>query len=122
MNMKTNKKDVAFEDWSDFRDEQEAFRNRLTQLRMQNGASARDMSISIGLNGGYITNIESGKAMPSMTAFFAICAYLKISPREFFSDDIKNPSFATELVRKIESLSAKDQQTIAALVDSLQNR
>lgn len=120
--MRTNKKDVAFEDWSDFRDEQEAFRNRLTQLRMQNGASARDMSISIGLNGGYITNIESGKAMPSMTAFFAICGYLKISPREFFSDDIKNPSFATELVRKIESLSAKDQQTIAALVDSLQNR
>lgn len=120
--MRKNKKDVAFEDWGEFQEEQEAFRDRLIQLRMQNGASARDMSMSIGLNGGYITNIESGKAMPSMTAFFAICNFLQITPKDFFEIDSVNPSFALDLVKKIETLPPKDQQAIAAVVDSLQKR
>ncbi len=38
--------------------------------------SARDMSLSIGQNAGYINTIESGKAFPSMTVFFYICEYL----------------------------------------------
>ena len=46
------------------------FIERLIQLRMQKGVSARDMSLSIGQNAGYIHNIESGKALPSMTVFF----------------------------------------------------
>lgn len=42
------------------------FSKRLAQLRMNKGVSARDMSLSIGQNAGYINNIENGKALPSM--------------------------------------------------------
>lgn len=38
------------------------FATRLTTLREKKGVSARDMSLSIGQNPGYINNIESGKA------------------------------------------------------------
>lgn len=65
----------------------EKFVKRMTQLRMEKGVSARDMSLSIGQNPGYINNIESGKALPSMANFFYICEYLDISPMNFFDFD-----------------------------------
>ena len=43
------------------------FSLRLAQLREKKGVSARDMSLSIGQNPGYINNIESGKSMPSLS-------------------------------------------------------
>ena len=49
------------------------FQTRLAQLREKKGVSARDMSLSIGQNPGYINNIETGKALPSMSGFFYIC-------------------------------------------------
>ena len=42
----------------------EDFSNRLSKLRTQKGVSARDMSLSIGQNPGYINNIETGKTFP----------------------------------------------------------
>ena len=58
------------------------FALRISKLRTQKGVSARDMSLSIGQNAGYIKNIETGKALPSMTSFFYICEYLGITPQE----------------------------------------
>ncbi len=37
------------------------FALRISKLRTQKGVSARDMSLSIGQNAGYINNIETGK-------------------------------------------------------------
>ena len=41
------------------------FAIRLARLREKKGVSARDMSLSIGQNPGYINNIETGKSKPS---------------------------------------------------------
>ncbi len=49
---------------------EEQFSKRLTELRTQKGVSARDMSLSIGQNPGYIRAIESGTAFPTMANFF----------------------------------------------------
>ena len=62
----------------------EDFVARLTQLRLKHGVSARDMSLSLGQNSGYINNIECGKALPSMSVFLYICDYFHITPQEFF--------------------------------------
>lgn len=45
------------------------FINRLVELRMSKGVSARDMSLSIGQSAGYINNIENGVNYPSMSVF-----------------------------------------------------
>lgn len=47
----------------------EAFSKRLVQLRMAKGVSARDMSLSLGQNPGYINSIENNKTFPSMSNF-----------------------------------------------------
>ena len=57
---------------------EEQFSKRLTELRTQKGVSARDMSLSIGQNPGYIRAIESGTAFPTMANFFYICEYFNI--------------------------------------------
>lgn len=60
------------------------FSLRLAKLREEKGVSARDMSLSMGQNPGYINNIESGKSMPSLSGIFYICEYLGITPKDFF--------------------------------------
>lgn len=67
------------------------FKTRLTQLREAKGVSAREMSLAIGQNSNYINNIETGKALPSMSGFFYICEYLEIEPRDFFDTEAKYP-------------------------------
>ena len=60
------------------------FSLRLAKLREEKGVSARDMSLSMGQNPGYINSIENNKTFPSMSNFFEICDYLNITPMEFF--------------------------------------
>ena len=92
------------------------FGSRLTQLRQAKGVSARDMSISVGQNAGYINRIENSNMLPSMEMFFCICDFLKVSPKEFF--DIKNipPLQARELVADIEKLNERDLSLITGMV------
>ena len=51
---------------------EEKFAERLSQLRLAKGVSARDMSLSIGQSAGYINNIENKNNIPSMSPFFYI--------------------------------------------------
>lgn len=99
----------------DIMDEKD-FSLRLAQLREKKGVSARDMSLSIGQNPGYINNIESGKSMPSLTGIFYICDYLGITPSELFDLDSKNPQQLNDLITDLKQLTDKQLQTVAALV------
>lgn len=92
---------------------------RLAQLRTKKGVSARDMSLSIGQNAGYINNIETGKALPSMSGFFFICEYLNISPKEFFDVDSKQPEELRKLVCDLKRLDAQQLQSISSIVHGL---
>ena len=88
------------------------FQTRLAQLREKKGVSARDMSLSIGQNPGYINNIETGKALPSMSGFFYICEYLQLSPKDFFDTDAKNPEKLNELIKDLKRLDDKQLDSI----------
>lgn len=65
---------------------EKAFCDRLRFLRNGKGISAREMSIALGQNVNYINLIENGKRLPSLQGFFSICAYLSISPEDFFGE------------------------------------
>ena len=87
---------------------------------MQKGVSARDMSLSIGQNAGYINNIETGKALPSMSSFFYICEFLGVEPQEFFDMQLKNPTEVGKLFQKLKSLNERQLRIILDLIDELQ--
>lgn len=98
---------------------EDVFPLRLAQLRNKKGVSARDMSLSIGQNHAYINNIESGKALPSMTIFFYICEYLNIAPADFFDLDSKNPEKLQSLIDDLKKLDDKQLESIAEIVKGL---
>lgn len=102
--------------------EKENFTERLTQLRINKGVSARDMSLSLGQSAGYINNIENGINMPSMTVFFYICDYFNISPKEFFDFDLKNPTKADELLSAIKGLSNEQIDNLISLAKDLRRK
>ena len=95
------------------------FSLRLAQLRIKKGVSARDMSLSMGQNPGYINNIESGKSMPSLSGIFFICDYFGITPKEFFDDEIVNPSKARELYYVAKGLPDEQLESLLALAKGL---
>ena len=95
------------------------FSLRLAKLREKKGVSARDMSLSIGQNPGYINNIESGKSMPSLSGIFYICEYLGITPSEFFDIDSKNPTRLNDVIKDLKRLNDKQLDTISALIKDI---
>lgn len=86
----------------------EFIRERITQLRLQKGVSEYKMSYDLGHSRGYINNISSGKTLPSMTEFLAICEYFGITPIEFFNAEALNPRVNRELLDALEQLSEED--------------
>lgn len=95
---------------------------RLLLLRQTKGCSAREMSLDIGQNPGYIKDIESGKALPSMSGFFYICDYLNISPKDFFDTESVAPEQLNSLIADLKKLDAKQLDTICNLVKTLIER
>lgn len=99
--------------------EKSEFIKRLVELRMNKGVSSRDMSLSIGQSAGYINNIENGINFPSMTAFFFICDYLGVTPKEFFDTETTNPPKANELLNASKGLSSDQLDNLIAIAKGL---
>lgn len=83
-------------------------RERITQLRLQKGVSEYKMSYDLGHSRGYINNISSGKTLPSMTEFLAICEYFNILPIEFFDEKAQNPKLSKEILEALSQLDEDD--------------
>ena len=92
---------------------------RSAQLRLPKGASARDMSLSIGQSPGYINKIETRQDLPSMAGFFYICEYLQVSPRDFFDFGSEYPPKIREAAEKLNRLSGPRIKVIEAMMDLL---
>jgi len=97
----------------------ESFGERLALLREKKGVSARDMSLSLGQNAGYINNLENGRNLPSMAMFFYICEYLKIEPYDFFDHKNQSPSELQELIDDLKKLNQKQLQHVSAIVKDI---
>lgn len=97
----------------------EYVRERITQLRLQKGVSEYKMSYDLGHSRGYINNISSGKVLPSMTEFFAICDYFGITPIAFFDAKIGNPKLSRTVVDAIAQLDEEDLALVSATVERL---
>lgn len=97
----------------------EFFYKRLTELRIQKGVSARDMSLSLGQSESYINKIENRRTLPSLTGFIYICEYFEITPQEFFNTDNAAPQRTREIVKELEKLSPEQAEHILLLVKDL---
>ena len=95
------------------------FQERLSELRLQKDVSAREMSRDIGQSDNYICNIENHHNLPSMSTFFYICDYLKITPKEFFDLESHAPNRLTEIIEKLKRLNPEQLALVSKLVDQM---
>lgn len=95
---------------------------RIAQLRMAKGVSARDMSLSLGQSESYINKIENRRAMPSMAGFFYICEYLEIEPKEFFDTGTDIPVETAEILREIGKLPPDKAEHILQVIKDMTNQ
>lgn len=96
------------------------FSLRLAQLREKKGVSARDMSLSMGQNPGYINNIELGKSMPSLSGLLYICDYLDVTPSDFFDLDSQDPAKMKEIVADLKHLNDRQLDAISTILKAVQ--
>ncbi len=102
--------------------ERTEFIQRLVQLRMGKGVSARDMSLSIGQSPGYINGIENGVSYPSMAVFFYICDYLGVTPQEFFDVEDRDPTRSRRLLDAARGLSGSQLDNLIAIAEGLKRQ
>ena len=98
---------------------EEMFKERLIKLRMQKDVSARDMSLSLGQSESYINKIETKDTLPSMTVFFYICEYFKITPKEFFDVSVENPKELNEIIENLKTLNSDQLAHINAIIKDI---
>lgn len=99
--------------------EEKDFALRLALLRTKKNVSAREMSLAIGQNQGYINHIETGQGTPSLAAIFYICEYLDITPSQFFDLDLPNPSKINNISKYLKNLDDEELDMVEKLVISL---
>ena len=94
-------------------------RERITQLRLRKGVSEYQMSYDLGHSRGYIYNISSGKALPPMKEFLAICDYFEITPQQFFDTTSQNPELLQKALEGMRQLSESDMLMLLGLINRL---
>ena len=95
------------------------FQERLTELRLRKDVSAREMSRDIGQSDNYICNIENRHNLPSMSTFFYICDYLKVTPKEFFDLESQDPNRLSEIIGKLKKLNPEQLALVSNLIDQM---
>ena len=94
-------------------------RDRITQLRMIKGVSEYRMSYDLGHSRSYVYNISSGKSLPPMNEFLAMCEYFEITPAKFFSENMENPKSLAEFEKEFIKLNDTDANFIIELIKRL---
>lgn len=98
---------------------EEFVRERITQLRLKKGVSEYQMSYDLGHSRGYVYNISSGKALPPLKEFFAICDYFEISPQQFFDDSEQNPELIQKALEGMKQLDESDMLMLLGFINRL---
>ena len=94
-------------------------RERITALRLKKGVSEYQMSYDLGHSRGYVYNISSGKALPPLKEFFAICDYFGLTPAQFFDEGTQNPELIQKAVSGMKRLNEADLLMLLGLINRL---
>ncbi len=93
--------------------------SRITQLRMQQGISAREMSLSLGQSESYINKIENRKSLPSLEAFFAICEFLNTEPKDLLCYDNAYPCQIHIAIGEMNKMNSDQLDRLVALMQDI---
>ena len=78
------------------------------------------MSTALEQSESYISNITTGKSIPSLPALFEICDYFGITPKEFFDDEVEPSEMVSKIIMGLRHLENDDLSVVLYIVNKLQ--
>ena len=66
-----------------------------------------------------IYNISSGKALPPLKEFLAICDYFDVTPQQFFDENTQNPELIQKAVNGMKQLNEDDLLLLLSIINRL---
>ena len=93
---------------------------RIRQLRKDSGKSIKEMTSEIRVTGSLISQIERGKANPSMTTLWTIAHVLKVPIGEFFEPSHSESPVVRQKERKV--INIKDGMRFYLLSPNLRGK
>ena len=93
-------------------------RERITELRMQQNVSEYQMSLDVGMSKSYIQGIVNGGA-PSVEMLLKICAYLNVTPTEFFDSENQDTYVIQEALSILKQLDKDEIEMLFPLMKKL---
>ena len=71
------------------------------RIMPEKGVAEHRTNFDLGRSRSYMQGISSGRALPSMTKFLAICDYLEMTPKDFFNEGNSNPTLLHQLLQSV---------------------
>lgn len=69
----------------------------------------------------YVYNISSGKAIPPLKEFLAICDYFEITKQQFFDESIDTPELIKKAIDGMRKLNERDLIMLLGFINRLNN-
>ncbi len=98
------------------------FALRLSMLREKKNVTAREMSLAIGQNPGYINHIENNQTTPSLSGLLYICEYLGITPAQFFDTENENPEKFNRINEYLKKLTDEELDAVENILRLMSKR
>ncbi|MFZ5642509.1 MAG: helix-turn-helix domain-containing protein [Bacillota bacterium] len=92
--------------------------SRIRELRKEQGISAKEIAVSLGVTPSFISGIEKGTTKCSLDNLDKICVVLGVSLAEFFSEE--SDHFSPEInrvIEKVKRLSTRQLKILEATLD-----
>ena len=82
--------------------------HKITELRLKKDVSKCEMSLDLGRNKNYISNVTSGKTMPSVLDLISICEYFGSTMSEFFDENPNHTGLIQTVADELEDMDDDD--------------
>ena len=95
---------------------------RIQKLRDTRGVSARDLSLSCGLNAGWVNKMETKQQRPSIEGLDYICEYFNITLAEFFDEGTESPLQVKNLIDEVKGLDGDSIEILIATAKKMKGQ
>jgi len=82
-----------------------------------------DIGPPVGKSASYISDISSGKQLPTFEGLFKLlCDYFGITPAEFFDDKVNDPLLVKEFAVELQRLCGNDLRKLLGLLKIMESK
>ena len=100
--------------------EKQALGKQLRQARLDKGYTQQQLAKSAGVGEVYLSEIERGLKMPSMTIFIKIIEALNISADYILRNELSagSPYVLNDITQKLSELTPHQRKTVTDILDA----